>query len=66
MPWEHFTLTVNSSFAFARHKMTMDFVVAFALQKKVPELKDDKRQVACLKWMGCREDQQVNDLGCYF
>lgn len=44
----------------------MDFVVAFALQKKVPELKDGERQVACLKWMDCREDQQADDLGFIF
>lgn len=36
----------------------MDFVVAFALQKKVPELKNDKRQMACVKWVVCRGDQQ--------
>lgn len=31
--------------------MTMDLMVAFALQKNVPELKNDERQAAYLKWV---------------
>lgn len=43
----------------------MDLMVAFALQKNVPELKSDERQAACFKWVECRENQQVNDPECY-
>lgn len=39
--WEHLTLTLSSSFAFSRPRMIMDLMVAFALQKRVAELKND-------------------------
>ena len=50
LPPECLALTINSSFAFIRLRMTMCLMVAFALQKNVPELKTDEKQVTCLKW----------------
>lgn len=55
LPPECLVLTINSSFAFIRLRMTMYLMVAFALQKNVPELKTDERQVTCLKWWNIRK-----------